>query len=350
MFWIKKSILCGVLSGFSLLAFMAVPLPYTAVKYLTLAIPEQFIPAMGTVKSASLLTSAIELKLQIEFQRILSDNPDKMNDKDYIIAKISNVRDLVITQRHLQGVKIAGGASTGQGLVRGFGYCDQINGVLALALMPSFERSDLFALSDGQYSPHSLVRLSAPQLGEIYADAWSDVPVFQIGRVSASNIPTFEAVKPSLQATLPRIDQSYLENGFVLNSYDFWYRVEKVIHRTAQRLLPFLMSSSLRMVSQPPAAERAAVSPFGDTQQGNSIETGGAVTETTPMHEIPDPALVEQYLIARLDHIYGRKAAALAGYDHVVASNCTDDFCRLAKEFSRRLYAAESLSKLVNSQ
>jgi len=340
MSWTKKILVCGLAAGCTLVVLMAAPLPQYIVKRLVLAMPELFLPEMEKAGDLSLLSSAIELKLQIEFQRLLAINSSAPADIESVSKQIARVHDLMITQRQINGVKIYWGASTAQSLVRGFGFCDQINGALALVLAPSFSQSDLYALRKGDNSPHSLVRLRSSDLGEFYVDAWSDTPVFQLGQATTPEIPLFGMVKAGLQVSLPEIDESYLEQGFVLSRYDFWSRAKKALRRVAQKILLFPAKNDSSPEIQDGAIREAVITPSGDTQYGNSTvaEEAGSSTE----RESPDAGLVATYLIARLDHIYGERDKAVLGYDAVAQSGCTSDFCLLAREFSKNLHAAES--------
>ncbi len=345
----KKILLCSLLSGLALFALVAAPLPYAAVKRLVLAMPEQFVPELRKETTNSLLTSAIKFRLQIEFQRLLSNNAHTLTKMEQVSAQVTRVRDLMITQRQLDDVEIYWNASTIQSFVRGFGFCDQINGALALVLAPSFERSDLFALKKGGRSPHSLVRLRSPELGEFYADAWSDVPVFQTGQAKVPDLPGFESVRSKLQTTLPEIDESYLERGYVLNRYDFGFQVEKAARRTLQALFPSLAAAGPTPANRTATVERTTKGTSRATKASSRDARGGKSTvparaKTEAARETPDPILVERYLIARLDHIYGSDSKARAGYDAIAGSGCIDDFCRLAREFLRRLRAVPSPS------
>lgn len=328
----RKILLFCLLSGLSLIALAAAPLPHAAVKSLVLAMPEQFLPELGTAATNTLLTSAINFKLQIEFQRLLSNNDHTLTKLEKVTAQVTQMREFMITQRQIGNIEIFWGASTVQSFIRGFGFCDQINGMLALTLAPMFERSDLFALKYGGRSPHSLVRLRSPSFGEFYADAWSDVPIFQTGQANSPDVPDFASIQSKLQIDLPEIDKSYLESGFVLNRYDFGYQVEKAARRTLQALFPTLAADDPIPENRTAALERS-------TTASSGVVLAPTKTEASP--GTPDPILVERYLIARLDHIYGIDSEALAGYDAIARSGCTDDFCWLAREFSQRLRAAQ---------
>lgn len=333
--WIKKTLTAGLFAGLLLSALLFIPLPVFAIKAMVLSAPEQFIVELGQAGTPSLLKRAVEYRLQVELQRHLSRERDGKSGIDKIRDQVGELRATMFTQRQILDVDVNWGGSAAQALVRGYGFCDQINGALALAVAPDVQDAGLFALNNGYRSPHSLVRLQSDKLGEIYVDAWADVPAFQTGNSKIADIPDVASVLSGYAQNIPMIDRRYVENGFVTNRYDSISRLKKIILRVAGGFLPFVTEDKV-----PTAADFRTPDQLESPKPTGLQPDYGAVEYSPRMSDVPGPpdiGLVNQYLEARIDHIFGNIDAALDGYRSVSASGCANQFCYLAGGFVRRL-------------
>jgi hypothetical protein len=207
-------------------------------------------------------------------------------------------------------------------LVRGYGYCDYINGALARILRHRFEDVALFgnATLDAEGASHSLIRIRSRH-GTFYADAWSDAAVWafpdEISAQFRDRIPAFADVVTVLNRSLPGTRAELYRKGAVFNRYDFRWRLAKAT-RSIQAML--FARTGRKMNVAEPRQDRTEMA----AKTNERLET-----------EIVDHAALERYLVARIDQLFGVNKAARAVYSRY-SDGCTEDFCIAARIFSQK--------------
>ncbi len=276
-------------------------------------------PELSYNKIQRLFLGLLDTKLQyLVAERLASQIQAQGTDADKAVQAVIIVRDYTLTQTDLIKVDaqrfLAG--SVGKVALRGYGWCDQVNGVLMVVAHRVFDNVGLFGLydKDKQTSPHAVVRANT-QSGTIFMDAWNGARVFrlsdQLSVASRTSIPVYT---PAVyQPDISGLNEQFFRDGYVFNQYDSFYRAKKTVER-------------MKLILSP------------ETKKASSLSNQATQIATT--NEVPSGIGVELkiiYLDARLDHLLGNRDRALHGYLAVSKEECRDTFCSAAKLFVKRL-------------
>jgi len=309
-------------------AFLWVPLPKSAWTHLVGTYPEHFVTdRLRTQNDRSpaeqLLLRAAGLKLQADwsrrtYRRIARGTTD---DLDFVARATAAVGSGFLTQRHMPMREVDNTLDVF--LVRGYGYCDYINGALGLLLSRRLQDVALYATrTDIDAARHSVVRARLDD-GELFADAWGDAALFgleeRLGSL-AGRVATFAEADRLIQRGTPGATAEDYRNGVAFNRYDTAYRLRKAVERIWHIAGggPDGNGAGARGRSPPPAPAGAA-----------GASTGTAGTN--------DRDLLVAFLEGRVEHLFGATEAALQHYRTVAASGCEADFCRAAARFAALL-------------
>lgn len=123
------------------------------------------------------------------------------------------------------------GGSTGKILIRGYGYCDQVNSVHALALNFLGDDAVLLALKDSSgYSKHTIIKLKSE---DFFLDYWIEPVKFILHN------DEFVSLSPGSNDTFKVYNKFFIEpydvkNSYKLNDYSAQYRLEKFLKVSKQ--------------------------------------------------------------------------------------------------------------------
>jgi hypothetical protein len=315
-----------VLGGASIIAFFYVPMPQAAIKSIVGDYPEYFLNDRAFFSTRfsipeKIMLRAFDLKLQRDWSRhvysSLSEN--SQDDIIFVRAAVSLVRRMFLTQRHFPQTEIDN--TLGVFLVRGYGYCDYINGALARILVHRFNDVALFgAVGLGNVdAQHTVVRIRSKQ-GTYFADAWSDVAIWgfpdEVNAEYRDRIPRFSDVRTDLRRVLPGTIAENYRQGFVFNRYDWRYRLQKAADRI------WLLFTN----PTPPQVSISNV-PSNELKRNHDSQIK---TQKTDL--ISDS--LKSYLEDRVDQIFGY--IPLNQIDYLKYSeNCHQEFCLAAGLFAQ---------------
>ncbi len=267
---------------------------------------------------ARLSAFMLDLKLRAQWKRDLMGRlAPPPNDPRATLGKAYQAADgLVINQNELFHEPID--QLLFASLMRGYGWCDQVNGVIAYLLQGHIDDVETYSLYNAKdkLSPHVAVRTRS-SLGTVFVDVWSGVPYFgftdQLSERGRKEIPTYHELHEQMV-----FEESFYRDGSVFNRYDFWYQVRKSLNRSMSIL-------------------RDSLSHFwGSAWAGQS----GADAAVIPGDRY--------YLRARLHHIYGETELARQYYWKYLENPCTTVRCGAARIFLNRL--SKTSDKSVGNQ
>ena len=263
---------------------------------------------LGASLPARLGAFALDLKLRAQWKRDLMGRLAlQSDDPRATLGIVYQATDgLVINQNELFHEPID--QLLFASLVRGYGWCDQVNGVIAYLLQGHIDDVETYSLynAEDKSSPHVAVRTRS-SLGTVFADVWSGVPYFgfadQLSERGRKEIPTYHQLREKMA-----FKESFYRDGSVFNRYDFWSQVRKGLGRS----IAVLRDSLSRL--------------WGSAWAAGQPGAGAAVTP----HD-------RYYLRARMHHIYGETELARQYYRKYLETPCVAVRCDAARIFLRRL-------------
>ncbi|AHM63481.1 hypothetical protein D770_26190 [Flammeovirgaceae bacterium 311] len=176
----------------------------------------------------------LEFKLRADLKDHLASqlSLDADSPAENIETSTNHTRNQFINQTQAEVPVISNSALASY--VRGYGYCDQVNGFLALLLYDYLDKVQLFGVRNERgISPHTLIR-SESALGVVWIDAFSCVNAFgfrdELTGTGQKQIPAYDQKVSSL---FPRF---YYKNGSAFNEYSLAYTANKAYNRLGQLL------------------------------------------------------------------------------------------------------------------
>ena len=261
-----------------------------------------------------LLVRLVDYKLRRDWSMYQARRVHQQGGADtaaQILYTVDSIRDVTITQRELGHEPLE--QKNLPSLVRGYGYCESVNGALAMVLGQLQPDVQVYALFDPntRKSPHVLVKTRS-ELGTVYADTWTDIPAMgfssELSDKAAGAIPTYEDLRENTDTYKLYPPDNYT-NGYVT-----------YVHRTHNDWL-YRLGLALKPLVAP------ATIPLGRWLLGGA-DRG------------EENRLRGTYLQARLNHLFDRKRRAESLYRRVVAAHCREVFCKAAKIYLARLQHA----------
>lgn len=213
-------------------------------------------------------------------------------------------------------------------LLRGYGYCDQLNATACEVLVGAFPRAQLVGLVDRNTgkSPHTVGRVWSPERDEwLYFDLYlADAVVYRKAAGGKAEILARGDHDPTRES-LP--DSIYDLDAFVLSRYRGTYAAHLTLKAT-QQMADRLIGVYGSVPSPPPAFEAPPPAP------------------PRPRYNVT--ALERRYLAARLEHLFGDPVRAAVLYRDVAtaAANARDpqsmEIAAAARLLRQRIFAREA--------
>lgn len=215
---------------------------------------------------------------------------------------------LLVRDKVISGHEFSHYPHSGPVLIAGLGYCDQVNGAVALIAARHFKTAQIYALYDAKQkrSPHTVGRVWSDKRRDwIYFDAFFDVPVmYTIGHDGKPSYIAQPPVRPLPKRSTP--DRTlYALPGWVLADYP-------------TDIVTYVLARSSRIAQTQIAPE---VKKVGETG------TPPIAARWTARPVIPKPVTIDESTFARVsrdfvqtrfDDLLG-EAAAIGEYRHIAA-------------------------------
>ena len=206
------------------------------------------------------------------------------------------------------------GISLGSTIIRGFGFCDSVNGILGLRLSKNYRNIELWSLYEtkNNSSPHTLLKLEKNDhitYMDIYGYKRNIHYAFEPEIAKSQNVEVFK--KNYYQAhgfSEGSIKKIYFDEGFVLRKFslfDYFYRITKKLFYFFDQSPP-LQNETLNIRTQ-------SVASFKMSPGENFYE------------------LIDFFIEARFDEIEGNYHLAKESYTKILESGCSYDFCKIVR-------------------
>jgi hypothetical protein len=291
----KKTLLLGVTAAVAVVAVLTIPPPARLI-HATIRGSSRWICAdymqqrgfRGRISAAArkLLATYIEMGIARHVAGTVGGSRAVDDDVQRIGAALKAVRRILLVQ-----TQVPHPPRSWPVLVSGLAWCDQANGAACDVLSHSFPRAELFALNDPvrNISPHTIGRVWSSQRNEwLYFDGFFDSGV--VFRKRGNGEPERLFVTPDVDVSRGSAPAgTYSLSGIVLNEYRpsypqyLWWKVMDAIRRR----------SAASLVAVMPAVNEKKV----DQQTFERV--------------------ADQYLEARLEHLFGSPESAARKYDEV---------------------------------
>ena len=318
----KKIIIVSILSLVLSLSFITLPWPDYFLKKIIVNNHKYFLLGQNAeTKINKIFFQFVDLKLQQKIYLKLKINKGvKENNKIIIEQIIHTVSDLILDQKDFEKINYIFPlltASTGSIAIRGYGACDEINGVLNIAMNQIDSHSMLYSIMDTKInqSPHTLVKFKL-QNDYFFADAWNGSRLFYINK---PNFNELEDVMP-FSNNLYELDlkKEFFQNGFILNQTNISFRIKKIY----LRLKNILFNQNIIEVDS-----------------SENIKKQKKVINLDKKNNLNNHSFhnAKLYIDARFYHLNKKYKLALRNYDLVNKSNCKEIFCKAAKIFSKEI-------------
>lgn len=268
------------------------------------------------------VTRVLGAYIQMSLAHEISDDIVARTGKDeYVLHQMMLVvRDKVLNQIQFDHIPRSWPV-----LVTGAGYCDQINGAVAMIAAQHFPSSQIYSLYDPTHktTPHTIGRVWSPQRNEwLYFDAFFSRPIIftkdRAGRPHFLPLPASRVIPSRGEPQL----ELFALNGWVLTSFK-------------KGFVPYLLSRASVAQTAPP--EKAA--PALDSYY------------TAPPAPVPvstrvsDPAfdkLSRKFVLTRIDDLLGEPVKG--GYQSIAADPAAleDDRAKEVAAIARNLALVEA--------
>ncbi|HUO84634.1 MAG TPA: hypothetical protein VM534_05915 [Thermoanaerobaculia bacterium] len=295
--------LLGLVLLVALVLFAPIRVPASVLRPLTLASGDWILADFRNDRQVSRFTTLARKSwaLWIEHQLVLHldrrhGDPTNGDDVERLLTEVGPLQRLFVSP-DVVGASVSGSPA----ILRGVGYCDQINALAAHRLARSFPRAQAWALEnpDTGISPHTIGRVWSGERNEwLYFDIFFDgVTVFRreggrteyLRRGSLLADPTASADRYPLEEWYGRM----VDPGRVLVEYAPSFGGDLWLKRSSK----FSPPSTARKRKERSSGERVATAPV-------SLE---------------DSRVARSFLEARLTHLLEAERQALVGYQRTAA-------------------------------
>ena len=270
---------------------------------------------------------ALEFKLRSDITSQIAERLQlkEIPEEEAIELAASETRFLYITQVQRRLPVISNSATVS--LIRGYGFCDQINAGLALVLKDKLEQVHLYGvINPPDEGKHTLIK-ARTSLGTLWIDAFSCVNVFgfedELTSRGKETIPLYESKAPYL------FEEVAYREGFFFNAFSWQYSCKKAFNR---------IESLMKYKTYHP--EQVLVMEKPDSLLAIDPEMQRAMMKDTQQES---KEAKEAYLKARIYHLYGQNEEALAFYEKAQRKSVNGHIGGFAAIFIKRLKGEEVL-------
>jgi|SaaInlLV_10m_DNA_2_1039722.scaffolds.fasta_scaffold07786_2 hypothetical protein len=229
-------------------------------------------------------------------------------------------------------------------LIRGYGWCDQINGAFAFTLHGLMDGVEVYALADPEtgVSPHTIARINSASLGVVYIDAFLWRIAIRYFGVEDTLTEKGKQVIPLLRDILhnnkdkeaPEIpfEARFYQSGFVLNKFNFSYQFKKALSRFWDAI-----SSIDLLFNKTVEADILVDWMSKEADEADTLHLSAQPSQSRSGQRINEATIEQQktFVKARLYHLYGNGIIAKKLYKTLM--ECENDICKVSRIFYKRL-------------
>ena len=356
----------------TLVAVWVIPVPFSKVEWFVDQHYDYFLKPKEIVNKKhsgikQIFMGVAELKLRSDWRRqfVKRIQPEINSEVDAIQIVTQKIDSLMISGFEFDHLPIY--QTTFPNIIRGYGWCDQVNSAVAFTLHELIDGVEAYALVDPEtgISPHTCARVNSASLGVVYIDAWlKDIKYFgfedSLTEKGKQIIPRHRDIRQYNIAQgigLPSKARNY-PSGYVFNKYTFSYQFKSALGRfwDAISSIDWLSNETDEAVEadEAKAVETAVTAVTAETDKADTLvdwlsnETVEAV-EADTLHLSATPsqidsakrineATIEQqktFVKARLYHLYGKEIIAKNLYKTLM--ECDHDIGKVSRIFYKRL-------------
>ena len=362
----------------TLVAVWVIPVPFSKVEWFVDQHYDYFLKPKEIVNKKhsgikQIFMGVAELKLRSDWRRqfVKRIQPEINSEVDAIQIVTERIDSLIISGFEFDHLPIY--QTTFPNIVRGYGWCDQVNSAVAFTLHELIDGVVAYALVDPEtgISNHTCARVNSASLGVVYIDAWlKDIRYFgfedSLTEKGKQIIPRHRDIRQHNLAHgigLPSEARNY-PSGYVFNKYTFSYQFKSALGRfwDAISSIDWLSNETDEAVEadEAKAVETAVTAVTAETDKADTLvdwlsnetveadETDKADTlhlSATPSQidsaKRINEATIEQqktFVKARLYHLYGKEIIAKNLYKTLM--ECDHDIGKVSRIFYKRLSSA----------
>ena len=201
-----------------------------------------------------------------------------------------------------------GNFSLGSIIIYGYGWCESINGVLAVRLSKDYKDDlQLFSLFDSNknISPHTLIKINKNN-SEYYVDIWGlqREIIYTFDKMAFLNEPH---IKEYNKYYYPNyyLSENNFKDGFILKKFSTLEYFKSLLKKF-KLFNSFIALNSDKINFNLYLAKKSAL-------------------------QISKEELINIYIDARFEHIINGYSEARKYYERIANSNCSYDFCKISK-------------------
>ncbi len=350
-----KSTLVVTTAGIvTLIAVWVIPIPFSMVEWFVDQHYDYFLKPKEIVNKKhsgikQIFMGVAELKLRSDWrcQFVKRIQPEINSEVDAIQIVTERIDSLIISGFEFDHLPIY--QTTFPNIIRGYGWCDQVNSAVAFTLHELIDGVVAYALVDPEtgISNHTCARVNSASLGVVYIDAWlKDIRYFgfedSLTEKGKQIIPRHRDIRQYNKAQgigLP-CEARFYPSGYVFNKYTFSHQFKSALGRFWDAI------SSIDWLSKE-AVEADKTDTLVDWLSNETVE---AETDTLRLAATAlaidsskriDEATIEQqktFVKARLYHLYGKEIIAKDLYETLM--ECNHDIGKVSRIFYKRLSSA----------
>ena len=330
----------------TLVAVWVIPVPFSKVEWFVDQHYDYFLKPKEIVNKKhsgikQIFMGVAELKLRSDWrcQFVKRIQPEINSEVDAIQIVTQKIDSLMISGFEFDHLPIY--QTTFPNIIRGYGWCDQVNSAVAFTLHELIDGVVAYALVDPEtgISNHTCARVNSASLGVVYIDAWlKDIRYFgfadSLTEKGKQIIPRHRDLLHNNRAQgigLP-LEARYYPSGYVFNEYTFSCQFKSALGRFWDAI------SSIDWLSKEAVeAETAEAIEADKTDTLRLAATALAIDSSKRI----DEATIEQqktFVKARLYHLYGKEIIAKNLYKTLM--ECDHDIGKVSRIFYKRLSSA----------
>ena len=226
-------------------------------------------------------------------------------------------------------------------IIRGYGWCDQVNSAVAFTLHELIDGVVAYALVDPEtgISNHTCARVNSASLGVVYIDAWlKDIRYFgfedSLTEKGKQIIPRHRDIRQYNKAQgigLP-CEARFYPSGYVFNKYTFSHQFKSALGRFWDAI------SSIDWLSN--ETDEAVEADEAKAVEAEALRLAATALQIDSAKRINEATIEQQktFVKARLYHLYGKEIIAKNLYKTLM--ECDHDIGKVSRIFYKRLSSA----------
>ena len=356
----KTTLVVTIAGIVTLIAVWVIPIPFSMVEWFVDQHYDYFLKPKAIVNKEhsgikQIFMSASELKLRSDWRRqfVKRIQPEINSEEDAIQIVTQRIDSLMIGGNEFDHLPIY--QTTFPNIIRGYGWCDQVNSAVAFTLHELIDGVEAYALVDPEtgISPHTCARVNSASLGVVYIDAWlKDIRYFgfadSLTEKGKQIIPRHRDLLHNNRAQgigLP-LEARYYLSGYVFNKYTFSYQFKSALGRFWDAISSDEADEAAGTVEADETAGTAGtvetveadeVDEVDETDKADTLHLSATPSQIDSAKRINEATIEQQktFVKARLYHLYGKEIIAKNLYKTLM--ECDHDIGKVSRIFYKRL-------------